>query len=131
LAKALIEVLLRFLLAPIAIGVYIDENENGKLDTNFFGIPKEQYGFSNNTKAFGIPKFEAAAFAIDTYIKSSNRLITMSIIYTHAFFALSAIPVGMYIFFTKKGTKQHRLIGRIWVSLMLIIAFSALLLLHL
>ena len=50
----------------------------------------------------------------------------MSIIYTHAFFALSAIPVGMYIFFTKKGTKQHRLIGRIWVSLMLIIAFSAL-----
>ena len=50
----------------------------------------------------------------------------MSIIYTHAFFALSAIPVGMYIFLTKKGTKQHRLIGRIWVSLMLIIAFSAL-----
>ena len=50
----------------------------------------------------------------------------MSIIYAHAFFALSAIPVGMYIFFTKKGTKQHRLIGRIWVSLMLIIAFSAL-----
>lgn len=50
----------------------------------------------------------------------------MSIIYTHAFFALSAILVGMYIFFTKKGTKQHRLIGRIWVSLMLIIAFAAL-----
>ena len=50
----------------------------------------------------------------------------MSIIFTHAFFALSTIPVGMYIFFTKKGTKQHRLIGRIWVSLMLFIAFSAL-----
>ena len=52
-----------------AVKLYIDENENGKLDTNFFGIPKEQYGFSNNTKAFGIPKFEAAAFAIDTYKK--------------------------------------------------------------
>lgn len=51
----------------------------------------------------------------------------MSVIYTHAFFALSAIPIGMYIFFTKKGTKQHRFIGRIWVSLMLIISFSALL----
>ena len=50
-----------------AIGVYIDENENEKLDTNFLGMPKEQYGFSNNSKAFGIPKFEAAAFAIDTY----------------------------------------------------------------
>ena len=52
-----------------AIGVYIDENENEKLDSNFFGIPKEQYGFSNNAKALGIPKFEAAAFAIDTYKK--------------------------------------------------------------
>ena len=50
----------------------------------------------------------------------------MTLLYTHDFFALSAISVGMYIFFTKKGTKQHRLIGRIWVSLMLIIAFSAL-----
>ena len=50
-----------------AIGVYIDENENEKLDTNFLGMPKEQYGFSNNSKAFGIPKFEAASFAIDTY----------------------------------------------------------------
>ena len=52
-----------------AIGLYIDENENEKLDTNFLGIPKEQYGFSNNAKAFGIPKFEAASFALDTYKK--------------------------------------------------------------
>ena len=50
----------------------------------------------------------------------------MIIIYIHAFFALSAIPVGLYIFLTKKGTKKHRLIGRIWVSLMLFIAFTAL-----
>tara|TARA_B100000795_G_scaffold26211_1_gene17411 strand:- start:670 stop:1092 length:423 start_codon:yes stop_codon:yes gene_type:complete len=52
-----------------AIGAYIDENENEKLDTNFLSIPKEQYGFSNNAKAFGIPKFEAASFVIDTYKK--------------------------------------------------------------
>ena len=57
-----------------AIGIYIDENENEKLDTNFFGIPKEQYGFSNNAKAFGIPKFEAAAFVIDTYKKVQIEL---------------------------------------------------------
>ena len=31
------------------------------LNTNFLGVPKEQYRFSNNAKAFGIPKFEAAA----------------------------------------------------------------------
>jgi len=52
-----------------AIGVYIDENENEKLDTNFLGIPKEQFGFSNNPKALGIPKFEAASFVVDTYTK--------------------------------------------------------------
>ena len=52
-----------------AIGVYIDENDNEKLDTNFLGMPKEQYGFSNNARAFGIPKFEAASFIIDTYKK--------------------------------------------------------------
>jgi uncharacterized protein (DUF2141 family) len=27
--------------------VYQDTNNNGELDTNFFGIPKEPYGFSN------------------------------------------------------------------------------------
>ena len=60
-----------FEIAPgtYAIGAYVDENENEKLDTNFFGIPKEQFGFSNNAKAFGIPKFEAASFIIDTYMK--------------------------------------------------------------
>lgn len=57
-----------------AIGVYVDENENEKLDTNFLGIPKEQYGFSNNAKAFGIPKFEAASFVIDSYKKVQIRL---------------------------------------------------------
>ena len=57
-----------------AIGVYIDENDNEKLDTNFLGIPKEQYGFSNNAKAFGIPKFEAASFVIEKYKKVQIRL---------------------------------------------------------
>ena len=52
-----------------AIGVYVDGNENEKLDTNFLGIPKEQFGFSNNAKAFGVPKFEAASFVVDTYTK--------------------------------------------------------------
>ncbi|MEP6360832.1 MAG: DUF2141 domain-containing protein, partial [Balneola sp.] len=31
-----------------AIAVYHDKNENGKIDTNLLGIPKEDYGFSNN-----------------------------------------------------------------------------------
>ena len=50
----------------------------------------------------------------------------MTIIYIHAFFALAAVPVGLYIFFKKKGTKQHRFIGRVWVSFLLIVSFTAL-----
>jgi hypothetical protein len=31
----------------------------------------------------------------------------MQIIYAHATLALLAVPLGLYIFLTKKGTKQH------------------------
>lgn len=45
------------------IVVYHDENQNGELDTNFFGIPKERYGFSNNARGrFGPPSFEEIVF---------------------------------------------------------------------
>ena len=49
-----------------AVKLHIDENENGELDTNFLGIPKEQYGISNNTLFLN---FDAASFIIDTYKK--------------------------------------------------------------
>ena len=46
-----------------AVSVVHDENSNGKMDTNFMGIPREGVGSSNNAKGrFGPPKFEAAAF---------------------------------------------------------------------
>ena len=49
-----------------AIGIFHDVNLNNKMDNNFFGIPKEQYGFSNNARAFfGPPSFEAAAFELN------------------------------------------------------------------
>jgi uncharacterized protein (DUF2141 family) len=36
------------------------------MDNNFFGIPKEQYGFSNNARAlFGPPNFEDASFVLN------------------------------------------------------------------
>ena len=39
---------------------------NGKLDTNWVGIPKEGYGFSNDVKALlGAPPFSAARFKYD------------------------------------------------------------------
>lgn len=44
-----------------AIGVLHDENDNGKMDTNFIGLPKEGYGASNDAKAtFGPPRFQDA-----------------------------------------------------------------------
>jgi uncharacterized protein (DUF2141 family) len=46
-----------------AVSVFHDENSNGKLDTNFMGIPREGVGASNNAKGhLGPPKFAAAAF---------------------------------------------------------------------
>jgi len=49
-----------------AIAVFHDTNSNSKLDTNFFGIPKEGYAFSNNVSGtFGAPDFEDASFEFD------------------------------------------------------------------
>lgn len=46
-----------------AVAAMHDENGNGKLDTNLFGIPKEGYGASNNAKGrLGPPSFDAAKF---------------------------------------------------------------------
>jgi uncharacterized protein (DUF2141 family) len=46
-----------------AIAAFHDENSNGRLDTNFMGIPREGVGASNGaTGHLGPPKFEAAAF---------------------------------------------------------------------
>ncbi len=49
-----------------AAAMYHDENENMDFDTNFVGIPKEGYGFTNNPKiGLSPPKFEEAAFKVD------------------------------------------------------------------
>ena len=49
-----------------AIAVFHDINSNSKLDTNFLGIPKEGYAFSNNVSGtFGPPDFEDASFKLD------------------------------------------------------------------
>lgn len=55
-------------LAPGKYGVryYHDENNNGKMETNFVHKPTEGYGFSNNvTGKFGPPPFEKWVFDLD------------------------------------------------------------------
>jgi uncharacterized protein (DUF2141 family) len=46
-----------------AISVLHDLNNNGKMDSNFFGVPREGFGFSNDAiGAFGPPDFQKAKF---------------------------------------------------------------------
>ena len=57
-----------------AVAAYVDDNRNGRQDTNFLGMPKEIYGFSNNARGmFGPPDFTAAAFEI------GENIVTVSI----------------------------------------------------
>lgn len=54
-------------LAPgdYAVSLIHDENGNGKLDTNFLGIPTEGVGFSKNPKlSFGPPTYVASRFDV-------------------------------------------------------------------
>jgi uncharacterized protein (DUF2141 family) len=48
-----------------ALSFIHDENENKKLDTNFIGIPKEGFGYSNDAMGrFGPPKFDDAVLSV-------------------------------------------------------------------
>lgn len=59
-----------------AISMFHDENDNKKLDSNFLGIPKEDYGCSNNAKGFmGPPKWEDAKFTLKN--ESVTQIITL------------------------------------------------------
>ena len=47
-----------------AVAVFQDLNNNQILDTNFFGIPKEPYGFSGGNPTMGAPDFDEAKFSL-------------------------------------------------------------------
>lgn len=62
--------------ASAAISVIHDEDMNGKMSTNFIGIPKEGWCTSNNAKAkFGPPKYEDAKFKIQRDSKLSCNIV--------------------------------------------------------
>jgi uncharacterized protein (DUF2141 family) len=60
------EVVLKFDLpaGEYAVQVLHDENDNGKLDTNFMGMPTEGYGFSNNPQVMRRAHFDEAKFPL-------------------------------------------------------------------
>jgi len=49
-----------------ALMVYHDENENGRLDKNFIGIPKEPVGFSNGYRPRSSPRYSKARFEVQS-----------------------------------------------------------------
>ncbi len=73
--------MVKFSLDPGIYGLSLldDENSNGKMEYNFFGIPKEGFGFSDYYHT-GItkPKFDAFKFSID---KDQTKRITIRIRY--------------------------------------------------
>ena len=61
-----------------AIRYFHDENRNKELDTNFLGIPKEGFGFSNDAIGkFGPKDFSEWLFQVsgDTIIKMTTRYL--------------------------------------------------------
>ena len=58
-----------------AVSAFHDVNENEKMDTNFFGIPKEPTGMSNDAVGFmGPPKYEDAKFNVDKNLTISINI---------------------------------------------------------
>ena len=57
------------------VRMFHDENNNQKLDTNMFGIPKEGWGCSNDVKPrFGPPSHEEMIFEV-----TADKKITINI----------------------------------------------------
>lgn len=48
-----------------AVRIYHDENGNGRMDRNAFGLPREGYGFSREARALlGVPSFERSRVTV-------------------------------------------------------------------
>ena len=59
-----------------AIAILHDQNDDQKMNTNFFGLPKEGYGFSNNVMGtFGPPSYSKASFRHTAVILTELQII--------------------------------------------------------
>lgn len=60
-----------------AISLYHDENLDNECNLNFFGIPKEGYGFSNNVK----PKLSAPSFKDCKFSLFTDKVLDIKLIH--------------------------------------------------
>lgn len=62
-----------------AVALLHDENQDNKMNTSSFGLPKEGYGFSNNVMGlFGPPSFSKASFVVPA---GTQKKITIELRY--------------------------------------------------
>lgn len=55
-----------------AIAILHDENDDMKMNKNFFGLPREGYGFSNNVMGtLGPPSFGKSSFLHNPGLRTS------------------------------------------------------------
>jgi len=60
------------------VSVFHDLDTNDKLNTNWIGMPKEPFGFSNDAKGrMGPPKFEDASFKVEKDMEIVITLINL------------------------------------------------------
>lgn len=58
-----------------ALSIFHDEDGNGKLNSNFIGIPTEGLGASNNAKGFmGPPSFDAARISVSQATRHTVKM---------------------------------------------------------
>lgn len=61
-----------------ALSIFHDEDNNNELSTNFFGVPNEGYGFSNNViGSFGKPTFTEASFIVNDGKETINLSVVL------------------------------------------------------
>lgn len=78
----------------VAMLVYVDQNNNGLLDKNFIGIPKEPLGISNNYRPKGPPAFSSAAFPVTDYESADVEILLYKILGKRGLLGVGAGVIG-------------------------------------
>ncbi|MFM6931295.1 MAG: DUF2306 domain-containing protein [Novosphingobium sp.] len=77
----------------------------------------------------GVGLTAASALAIIRYaagLAPDNSGAHLTAVAIHVAAVVPAVPLGAWLMLSRKGTPRHKLLGRIWVMLMIVTALSAL-----
>ncbi|MGB3723995.1 MAG: DUF2306 domain-containing protein [Pacificimonas sp.] len=92
--------------------------------------PKARRTWSTRDAVIGVSGMALTVIALMALMRGGLGISEMSLwrlppaVLFHIFTIVPAIPLGAYVFVARKGTKQHRLAGRIWCLLMFATAIS-------